>query len=117
MLGVLLLQDVQTDIDTLPASVQLSSGELHVTFKTVDQLAETLMHLAVFLDKQLDDFIMAQAITAAPVVPALLLSRSGMFRQRLAPGWPRPKQLVGQKSKKPPSRRNINPGPFGVFRD
>ena len=35
-------------------------------------------------------------------------------RPESAPGWPRPKQLVGQKSKKPPSRRNLNPGPWGV---
>ena len=56
-LRTLVLQDVQTDIKTLPASLQLSPGELHVTFKTVDQLAEALMHLAVVLDKQLDEFI------------------------------------------------------------
>jgi hypothetical protein len=56
-LRTLVLQDVQTDIETLPASIQLSPGELYVTFKTVDQLAEALMHLAVVLDKQLDEFI------------------------------------------------------------
>lgn len=56
-LRTLVLQDVQTDIDTLPSSLQLDPGELHVTFRTVDQLAEALMHLAVVLDKQLDEFI------------------------------------------------------------
>ena len=56
-LRTLVLQDVQTDIDTLPASLQLAPGELHVTFRTVDQLAESLMHLAVVLDKQLNEFI------------------------------------------------------------
>jgi len=56
-LRTLVLQEVETDIETLPASIQLSPGELHVTFKTVDQLAEALMHLAVVLDKQLDEFV------------------------------------------------------------
>ena len=56
-LRTLVLQDVQADIDTLPASLQLGPGELHITFNTVDQLAEALMHLAVVLDKQLDEFI------------------------------------------------------------
>ena len=56
-LRTLVLQDVDTGMDTLPGSIHLSTGELHVTFKTVDQLAEALMHLAVVLDKQLDEFI------------------------------------------------------------
>jgi len=56
-LRTLVLHDVEADIDTLPASLQISSGELHVSFKTIDQLAESMMHLAVVLDKQLDEFI------------------------------------------------------------
>lgn len=65
-LRTLVLQDVQTDIDTLPSSLRLSPGELQVTFKTVEQLAEALMHLAVVLDKQLNEFIARYEVPSEP---------------------------------------------------
>jgi hypothetical protein len=53
----LVLQDVDSGVDSLPGSIHLSPGRLNITFQTVDELAEALMHLAVVLDKQLDEFI------------------------------------------------------------
>src|ERR1700676_3003766 len=49
----LVLQDVDSGVDSLPGSIHLSPGRLNITFQTVDQLAAALMHLAVGLDKQL----------------------------------------------------------------
>jgi hypothetical protein len=55
-LRTLVLQDVDANLDTLPSTIHLSLGELRVTFASVEQLAEALMHLASVLDKQLDEF-------------------------------------------------------------
>jgi hypothetical protein len=53
----LVLKEVDTTIATLPSSLQLAPGELRVTFQTVEELAEAMMHLAAVLKYQLEEFM------------------------------------------------------------
>ncbi|AXC16142.1 hypothetical protein ACPOL_6938 (plasmid) [Acidisarcina polymorpha] len=60
-------QDIAADLDSLPANLSLETGRLTVTFERVEELAEALVHLAVVLEIQLDDFA---ARYEPPVEPA-----------------------------------------------
>ena len=53
----LVLEDVSSDIDSLPSSIALSVREVRVQFNTIEELVEALMRLAIVLDKQLDEFV------------------------------------------------------------
>lgn len=56
-LRTLVLKEVDTTIATLPSSLQLTPGELHITFQTAEELAEAMMHLAAVLKYQLEEFM------------------------------------------------------------
>jgi hypothetical protein len=62
----LVLRDVDADIDALAGRLELLPGELRVRFETVEELAEAMLHLAVVLDKQLDEFVARYEPAAAP---------------------------------------------------
>jgi hypothetical protein len=62
----LVLRDVDASLDSLTGRLELSPGELRVRFTTVEELAEAMLHLAVVLDKQLDEFVARYEPAAAP---------------------------------------------------
>lgn len=55
-LRTLVLQDFTADVDALPGHMSLSPGELHVRFKTVEELAEAMLYLAAVLRDNLEVF-------------------------------------------------------------
>lgn len=55
-LRTLSLHDVSADLDSLPANLKLSPGQITVRFQSLDQLAETMLYLAALLQNHLDDF-------------------------------------------------------------
>lgn len=50
------LQDASVDLDTLPKALTLSPGVMTVRFKTMDQLAETMVFVATLLQNHLEGF-------------------------------------------------------------
>ena len=52
----LVLQDYTADLDAVPPQMSLFRGDLHVRFKTVEELAEAMLYLAAVLRDNLEDF-------------------------------------------------------------
>ena len=55
-LRALFLQDVSSDINSLPDGLLITLGRVAVDFQTVDQLAETMIYLAALLQDHLEEF-------------------------------------------------------------